>query len=137
MIDHKIQRFNRTFNGQFAKLTFPHKLNNVNFLMLNSMALENDGCKFCHKTQKQLKKINTTLECLRSKTNDAESPLPKKCQKNDELKDKIYSQPIIFTHFPLYRESDDICPEVYFIPSFNEVLQIKVLPNKCVLFSFE
>lgn len=65
MIDHKIKRFNRTFSGQFAKLRFPHQLSNVNFLMLNSMALENDGCKFCTQAQRQLQGINSTLECLK------------------------------------------------------------------------
>jgi len=63
------------------------------------MALENDKCKFCNAAQQQLKQTNSSLECLKTK----------KCDNND-LKDKLYSRPILFTHFPLFRTSDEICP---------------------------
>ncbi len=69
------------------------------------MTLENDNCNFCKRTQKQLKEINTTLECLRS-------GVGKKCSKKlDLIKDRLYSRPILFTHFPLYRDSDRVCPK--------------------------
>jgi hypothetical protein len=43
MIERKIERFNRTFKAQFANLYQPEQRNDVNFILLNSMALENDG----------------------------------------------------------------------------------------------
>ncbi len=65
------------------------------------MSLENDKCKFCNAAQKQLQQTNTSLECLKTK----------KCDNNDSnLKDRLYSRPILFTHFPLFRLSDEICP---------------------------
>lgn len=36
--------------------------------------------------------------------------LPKNCLKK-QLNGKKYSRPILFTHFPLYRKSDAICPQ--------------------------
>lgn len=81
---HKIERFNRSFTKQFVHL---ETINKLNFVFLNSMTLENDNCNFCKKTQIQLKAIG------------------------NRLNEDIHSRPIIFTHFPLYRESDDICPE--------------------------
>jgi ethanolamine phosphate phosphodiesterase len=81
---NKIERFNRSFTKQFVQL---ETINSLNFVFLNSMTLENDNCNFCKKTQTQLKLLEKRL--------------------NKE----INSKPIVFTHFPLYRESDDICPE--------------------------
>lgn len=73
----------------------------VNFILVNSISLENDGCKFCRRTQLELKKLNKTLTCLRDSGID-------KCDfKNVTAK---YSRPIIFTHYPLFRDSDSICP---------------------------
>ncbi len=64
------------------------------------MTLENDSCKFCKRTQRQLKKINSTLECLRGGGR-------RECA---SAKDRAYSRPILFTHFPLFRDSDQVCP---------------------------
>ncbi len=95
IIEHKIERFNRSFKGQYVQLIQPEKRNDINLIVLNSMSLENDKCKFCEATQRQLKHLNKSLNCLKAK----------ECQK-----DRVYSRPILFTHFPLYRTSDAICP---------------------------
>lgn len=100
--DHKIERFNKSFNTKFINFhQSTIKDLHINFILINSISLENDGCKFCRRTQTELKKLNKTLTCLRD--NGVE-----KCEfKNFTGK---YSRPIIFTHYPLFRESDSICP---------------------------
>lgn len=98
MIERKIERFNRTFQNQYIQLVHPDKRKDVNFVVLNSMALENDRCKFCTAAQRQLKELNQTLTCLKEANGDC------------GFKERVYSKPIIFTHFPLYRKSDAVCP---------------------------
>lgn len=104
MIERKIERFNKTFKGQYLELLHSDKRNDVNFITVNSMALENDKCKFCTNAQRQLKSLNKTLKCLKSNKNE--------CINLDGslLENKVYSRPVLFTHFPLYRTSDEICP---------------------------
>ena len=102
-----MQRFNRSFTKQFIEFyqVTDFDDNNVNFVLLNSMALENDRCKFCNEAQIQLKKLNSTLNCLRDNTHCKNIGKAYKINKN-----KKYTKPIVFTHFPLYRKSDKICP---------------------------
>ena len=46
MKEKKIQRFNNSFNGQqFVHLYQPKERNDLNFVIVNSMAMENDGCQ--------------------------------------------------------------------------------------------
>lgn len=103
IIERKIERFNRTFKGQYLELLYSDKRNDVSFITANSMALENDRCKFCTEAQRQLKRLNKTLNCLKANK--------KECSLNGAvLKDKTYSRPVLFTHFPLFRTSDSVCP---------------------------
>ena len=111
MIDRKIERFNRSYNGDFVRLYQPKNFNDINFVIVNSMAFENDNCKFCKKAQKQLDKLNKTLDCLKKLTLNEE--LDSSCAKEKEkaeLNNRAYSRPILLSHFPLYRSSDSICP---------------------------
>jgi hypothetical protein len=94
--DNKIERFNRSFTRQLVHLETV--ANDQHFVFVNSMALLNDGCKFCRKALIQLKQINTTLNCMKTKA----------C-KDLAWKNSVYRQPIIFTHMPLYRYSDAVC----------------------------
>ncbi|RNA02627.1 Metallophosphoesterase 1, partial [Brachionus plicatilis] len=100
--ERKIERFNKSFHTKFINLhQSTTKGLDINFILINSISLENDGCKFCKRTQMELKKLNKTMTCLRD--NGVE-----KCDfKNISGK---YSRPIIFTHYPLFRDSDSICP---------------------------
>lgn len=96
--DMKLERFNKSYNTKYISLVHSNgKRMDVNFILVNSMALENDNCKFCKETQKELKRLNKTLTCL-------------KYSNCTRLNNRVYSRPIIFTHFPLYRSSDSICP---------------------------
>jgi ethanolamine phosphate phosphodiesterase len=102
MIQHKLNRFNRTFNSKFIQLHSNDKFN-VHFVLANSMSLENDGCTFCNLAQNQMKEINETFKCLKTLNNDSVN-----CGlSNRNLK---YSKPVLLTHFPLYRTSDISCP---------------------------
>ena len=101
--DHMLQRFNRSFSKQFIDF-YQLEENNVSFVLLNSMALENDRCKFCNEAQRQLKDLNSTLNCIR------DNNCKHKGKTYEINKNKKYTKPIIFTHFPLYRTSDKICP---------------------------
>ena len=92
--EKKIERFNKSFNGQQFVYLYQHKeRNDLSFVIVNSMAMENDGCQFCNKAQRQLKLVNLTLN------------------REKKLTDRVYSRPILFTHFPLYRQSDSMCPK--------------------------
>lgn len=101
MIERKIERFDRSFNTRYLSLDAAGK-RDIYFITVNSMAMENDGCRFCATAQQELKKMNRTLECLKNGKN-------KTCLKKLGEK-RVYSKPIVFTHFPLFRQSDSICP---------------------------
>lgn len=61
----------------------------VNFVSINSMALEGDGCSLCNEAEFTIKSVEKKLNQL------------KKIGK--------YSQPIILQHFPTFRKSDEEC----------------------------
>ncbi|XP_076648617.1 per1-like protein PGAP5 [Halictus rubicundus] len=71
------------------------------FVLINSMALEGDGCFLCRSTEIALNKIATHLNCAKGTGNH--------CDKTNAI--SRYSRPIILQHFPMYRESDEICNE--------------------------
>ena len=110
IIEHKLERFDRSFNNRYLTLTTSTRQNHdVYFVSVNSMAMENDGCRFCSRAQQELKKMNKTFECLKNGSSSKTS----KCTKTAEdllKKGRVYSRPIVFTHFPLYRTSDSMCP---------------------------
>ena len=114
MTRQKIERFTRSFNNSMVQLHVPSKQSSVQFVLLNSMTLEDDGCTFCKQAQRELNQLNQTLECLKQKKSDQSMLLSKKCQdllnKQHLNQNLIYSRPIIFMHYPLYRDSDAICP---------------------------
>lgn len=95
MHPYLINRFNRAFNSTAVRLIREKKstsdgtVRTVNFVSLNSMALERDGCQLCTEAEFNIKSIEKKLNQLKSK-------------------DK-YSQPIVLQHFPTYRASDEGC----------------------------
>ncbi|XP_041975326.1 metallophosphoesterase 1-like [Aricia agestis] len=70
------------------------------FVLINSMALEGDGCSLCSRAVTEIDKISDILKC------SSGSPLCK-----SRIKLEQYSRPILMQHYPLYRESDSICTE--------------------------
>ncbi|XP_046596664.1 metallophosphoesterase 1 isoform X3 [Neodiprion lecontei] len=72
------------------------------FVLMNSMALEGDGCFLCKPTEMALNRIAKQLKCTKG--------IGSSCKSKDILKQ--YSKPILLQHYPMYRESDEICHEV-------------------------
>ena len=98
MHPHLINRFNEAFNSSSVRLIREKKTTAkgierfVNFVSLNSMAMERDGCNLCNEAEFNIKLIEKKLRQLK---------------KNDK-----YSQPIVLQHFPTYRETDEQCLDV-------------------------
>lgn len=95
MHPHLINRFNRAFNSSGVQLirekkkTSDGRVHVVNFVTVNSMAMEGDGCSLCNEAEFNIKEIERKLQQLKKKNK--------------------YSQPIVLQHFPLFRLSDDDC----------------------------
>ena len=83
------------------------------FVLINSMALEGDGCFLCRPTEIALNKIAAHLKCAKGVGNNCD---------NDNTISR-YSRPIILQHYPMYRESDEVCNELDEAP--EEVKSIK------------
>ncbi|XP_039279955.1 metallophosphoesterase 1-like [Nilaparvata lugens] len=90
-------RFTRAFNMPSVKLI---SLKGNHFILINSMAMEGDGCFLCRPAEVQINKIIARLQCTKGIGN---------CSKGMALRQ--YSRPILLQHFPLYRESDSDCNE--------------------------
>ncbi|XP_063978966.1 metallophosphoesterase 1 [Diachasmimorpha longicaudata] len=70
------------------------------FVLVNSMAMEGDGCFLCRSAEVALNKIAKHLKCARG------------IGECNELKSiDRYSRPILLQHYPMYRESDSLCSE--------------------------
>lgn len=82
MHPHLINRFNSAFNVSGISLI---KVRKVNFITINSMAMEDDGCDLCEEAKETLKSISKEI-------------------KKDEIS-------FVLQHFPTYRESDEMCIE--------------------------
>lgn len=71
------------------------------FVLLNSMALEGDGCFLCRPTEIAINKISKQLKCSKGIGSNCESVKT----------EAQYSRPILLQHYPMYRESDEMCNE--------------------------
>lgn len=68
--------------------------------MVNSVALEGDGCDICSRAEAELLEISHWLNCSR------EEHSPRGCGDRQRLP---ASAPILLQHFPLYRRNDANC----------------------------
>uniref|UniRef100_A0A0A9WS93 Metallophosphoesterase 1 homolog n=2 Tax=Lygus hesperus TaxID=30085 RepID=A0A0A9WS93_LYGHE len=91
------KRFTDAFEAPPVRLI---TLEGSHFVLLNSMAMEGDGCFLCRPAEVLLSKISRRLKCTKN---------PSQCSKSISLSQ--YSRPILLQHFPLYRESDEDCNE--------------------------
>ncbi|XP_059265153.1 metallophosphoesterase 1 isoform X1 [Mustela nigripes] len=96
MSTYKIKRFEKVFN---PKRLFSWK--GTNFVMVNSVALEGDGCHICSEAEAELLEISHQLNCSREQEHGS-GP----CQDVPLLP---VSAPVLLQHFPLYRRSDANC----------------------------
>ena len=61
-----IKRFNEAFN--ISKTGVQRvSLKNIQFVLVNSMAMHGDQCSFCSKATKQLEKISQEFNCMENK----------------------------------------------------------------------
>ncbi|XP_065202506.1 metallophosphoesterase 1 [Planococcus citri] len=104
-------RFSTTFKAPSVQLLTKK---NVHFVLINSMALEKDGCHMCNKAEAQIKYIGSRFKC----TNGTG-----KCYQGMQL--KSYSRPVLLQHFPLYRESDAVCNETDEAPYPEKIQKFK------------
>ncbi|KAF7281359.1 hypothetical protein GWI33_004842 [Rhynchophorus ferrugineus] len=93
---HLTNRFNKAFKSSPVQLI---SIKDVNFVLINSMALQGDGCFLCKPAEEELNKIERSLLCAQN--------LTAKC--NNIYKLATYSKPIMMQHYPLYRKSDIEC----------------------------
>lgn len=90
------QRFVSGFNTPSVQIV---SLRGNHFVLVNSMALEGDGCFLCKPAQVQLNHIEKILKCSQGEERG--------CSSVNKL--ESYSRPILLQHYPLYRNSDHDC----------------------------
>nr|XP_021538708.1 metallophosphoesterase 1 isoform X6 [Neomonachus schauinslandi] len=95
MSTYKIKRFEKVFNPERL---FSWK--GMNFVLVNSVALEGDGCHICSEAEAELIEISHKLNCSREKRG------PGRCRGAPLLP---ASAPVLLQHFPLFRRSDANC----------------------------
>ncbi|XP_078397207.1 metallophosphoesterase 1 [Cetorhinus maximus] len=97
---YKLQRFEGVFNFTSAKVVTKK---GINFVLVNSIALQGDGCSICEKVENDLLQLSLALNCSRQLDPS---------HSNENCKEKeIFpaSVPILLQHYPLYRVSDEEC----------------------------
>uniref|UniRef100_A0A8C5KQE0 Metallophosphoesterase 1 n=1 Tax=Jaculus jaculus TaxID=51337 RepID=A0A8C5KQE0_JACJA len=95
MSKYRVKRFEKVFD---SKMLF--SLKGVNFVMVNSVAMEGDGCNICSEAEAGLIEISRRLNCSR------EVPGSSQCGGGQRLP---ASAPVLLQHYPLYRTSDANC----------------------------
>lgn len=101
MSERKHERFEKAFSAPSVRQMTVH---GITFVLVNSMALEGDGCSICKDAEEKLHDIKWKLKCakgIQEKTRVADI-----C---DTIEQTTYSKPILLQHFPMYRESDKDC----------------------------
>ncbi|XP_072267559.1 metallophosphoesterase 1 [Pyxicephalus adspersus] len=100
MTEYKLKRFEKAFNLTFEKVV---TRKGISFVLVNSVALEGDGCVICRAEEDHILKVSRQLNCSRNKN---QLEFGKKCGKVHLLPP---SAPILLQHYPLYRASDSEC----------------------------
>ncbi|RCN36100.1 hypothetical protein ANCCAN_18026 [Ancylostoma caninum] len=92
----RVEWFEKRFNRSSVDTIF---IKGQPFVLLTSMALHGDGCKFCHEAEVALRTIGEELACAKRG----------KCERNVSVRFHPYRRPILLQHFPLFRVNDDEC----------------------------
>ncbi|XP_023941552.2 metallophosphoesterase 1 [Bicyclus anynana] len=100
---HLANRFEKKLDAPPVRLV---SIRGNHFVLINSMAMEGDGCWLCSRAVAEIDRISDIFKC------SSGSAL---CKGTAKL--QRYSRPIVMQHYPLYRESDSICPEPYSSPA--------------------
>ncbi|NWI69558.1 MPPE1 Metallophosphoesterase, partial [Todus mexicanus] len=99
MTAYKVNRFEKVFNFTSGKLL---TRKGINFVLVNSVAMEGDGCGLCRAAEAKLLALSHRLNCSQQKLNHSS----KSCVDVEKLP---ASEPILLQHYPLYRKSDAEC----------------------------
>lgn len=108
---HLVKRFESRLKSPPVQLI---SIRGNHFILINSMAMEGDGCSLCSRAISEIDRISDILKC------SSGSSL---CKGNTKL--QKYSRPIIMQHYPLYRESDSMCtePDAAPLPQRNNLFE--------------
>ncbi|WKX91389.1 hypothetical protein Q1695_009885 [Nippostrongylus brasiliensis] len=87
--------FNSRFNRSLVDVV---TIKEQPFILVTSMALHGDGCRFCQEAESQISAISKELNCAKLGN----------CG-NNSSRFEPYRKPIILQHFPLYRPNDREC----------------------------
>ncbi|XP_003739778.1 metallophosphoesterase 1 [Galendromus occidentalis] len=102
-----LSRFQRLFSQSESGVEMI-TIKGTTFLVLNSMALDGDGCSFCASAEKDLSRFEQALNC--SLMVHEKRAVDQSCEKAlTQL--PHYSRPVILQHFPLFRSDDSVCQE--------------------------
>ncbi|KPP58218.1 metallophosphoesterase 1-like [Scleropages formosus] len=101
MSSFKLQRFEKVFGVNSARI-FTKK--GINFLLVNSVAMQGDGCPICHAVENKLLRLSRELSCsMQSLEPNGEQ---QQCRGTRRFPP---SPPVLLQHYPLYRGSDANC----------------------------
>ncbi|EGW00715.1 Metallophosphoesterase 1 [Cricetulus griseus] len=100
-----VQRFRKIFrHGSHVQLKVVignHDIGfHYHFVMVNSVAMEGDGCSICSEAEAELREISRKLNCSREVQGSSQ------CEGEQRLP---FSAPVLLQHYPLYRASDANC----------------------------
>ncbi|XP_033034263.1 metallophosphoesterase 1 isoform X4 [Trachypithecus francoisi] len=96
MNTYKVERFEKVFSSERL---FSWK--GINFVMVNSVALNGDGCGICSEAEAELIEVSHRLNCSREQARGS-----RRCGPGPLLP---MSAPVLLQHYPLYRRSDANC----------------------------
>lgn len=96
MSEYRINRFEKVFGSERL-----FSLKGVNFVMVNSVAMEGDGCTICSEAEAELREISRKLNCSQEQVQGSSQ-----CDHEQWLP---LSAPVLLQHYPLYRASDANC----------------------------
>ncbi|EHH29168.1 hypothetical protein EGK_09518 [Macaca mulatta] len=96
MNTYKVERFEKVFSSERL---FSWK--GINFVMVNSVALNGDGCGICSEAEAELIEVSHRLNCSREQARGS-----RRCGPGPLLP---VSAPVLLQHYPLYRRSDANC----------------------------
>ncbi|KAK7497707.1 hypothetical protein BaRGS_00011102 [Batillaria attramentaria] len=114
---HKKFRFEEAFGSPSVAVLH---IQGVIFVLLNSMAMEGDGCDLCTEAEDSLQKVSLQLRCAKGTvTTEREK---KRCQNFEKFQ---YSQPVLLQHFPLYRPSDINCSTQDAAPEEEKIIAFR------------
>ncbi|XP_061198114.1 metallophosphoesterase 1-like [Saccostrea echinata] len=101
MTEQKHRRFEEAFSAPSVQMV---EIHGKIFVLMNSMAMEGDGCSLCSEAVEKMEKISFQLKC--SQESLSKKKIPSACKKMKKLS---YTQPILMQHFPMFRPSDHNC----------------------------